>query len=257
MVKMRYASNPRLATVAPFDRYIEWLKGPQVWNFVVKGKDGVPVACPHIGLVTEYDFAIRQRQAKLMNVGHDFQKAQEMAMADSDLRMQKFMGPFTCEVTTADCKALSAPGISDIFPQLQKGAKRSHFATIGGRPETPRASGVATESLSKGQAKRAKKAAAKKKVIEHGKTSVAEVRGQKKGKGKGGKDRAIGQGPPAAGTRPELPPGCVDRTDDGRQICFNFNKGTCTRGDSCRFVHVSWKKGAAAAPPPGAGVALG
>ena len=83
-------------TSGHFDRYVKWLKGLQVWNFVAKGKDGVPISCPHIGHVQEYDFALRERQAKLMNTGHDFQKALEKAMAGADLRMQKFMGPFTC-----------------------------------------------------------------------------------------------------------------------------------------------------------------
>ena len=46
MVKMRYGSNPRLATVAAhhFDRYTKWLKGTQVWNFVIKGGDGLPIS---------------------------------------------------------------------------------------------------------------------------------------------------------------------------------------------------------------------
>ena len=44
MVKMRYGSNPRLATAEAkhFIRYTQWLKGTQVWNFVIKGSDNLP-----------------------------------------------------------------------------------------------------------------------------------------------------------------------------------------------------------------------
>ena len=49
--------------------------------------------------------------------------------ADTDLKLQKFTGIFSCEVNSSDCRALSAPGLSDIYPQLQRGSKRPNFAT--------------------------------------------------------------------------------------------------------------------------------
>ena len=266
MAKMRFGANPKLATVttAHFDRYVKWLKGPQVWNFVVKGRDGVPVSCPHIGIVTDYDIALREKQAKSMNAGHDFQVALQNAMADQDLRMQKFMGPFTCEVTSSECKALTAPGISDIFPQLQKGVKRAHFAAIGDEQRSTGAAAARDGTLSKGQLKRAraqvakqKKAAEEKtKQAQRDKAAAAAAAGgaPNKGRGKGGK--IIGKGAGAAAPAPrQAPPGCRDRDENGKSICFAFNEGRCTRGDSCRFAHVSWKIPAAgAAPVPGAGV---
>ena len=94
MIKMRFPANAKLATIDAnhFDRYLTWLKGPQVWGFVVKDRDGTPISCPHIGLVSGYDMAVRERQARLMNMGNDFQKALELSMADGDLRLQKFSG---------------------------------------------------------------------------------------------------------------------------------------------------------------------
>ena len=256
MVKMRYGSNPRLSTVEAlhFDRYSQWLKGTQVWNFVIKGSDDMPMSCPSIEIVLEYEQAVRDKQAKLLNRGFDFQKALEAAIADQDLRMQKFMGPFTCSVNTPSCRALSAPGLSHIHPQLQKGTKRSAppAATSAGAPPAF----AIQDSPSRGQAKRAKAAAKKKAAAEAAakSTRAAEkkaAKGKPKGAGpKGGGRGAIGQGPV---TSNQPPPGCRSQTASGQQICFAWNKGRCNRGDNCRYAHESWGTPTAAA----AGVGLG
>jgi hypothetical protein len=268
MVKMRFGSNPKLATVSTdhIDRYVKWLKGPQVWNFVIKGREGQPKSCPHIGHITDYDFALRDKQAELMNTGHDFKRSLEIAMADSDLRMQRFMGPFTVEVNSQDCLALTAPGISDVFPQLQaRGVKRGHFVSLEEEQrDAARIATTSTGTLSKGQLKKAKKKLASKREQEmragqsqrDKAAAAAAAAAAGGGRAKGGKGRgkgnAIGKGPGGPAAPQQLPPGCRDRDDQGRQICFAFNKGNCTRGAACKFAHVSWKIDGAG--PPGGGV---
>ena len=101
-----------------------------MWNFGVKGKDGVPSSCPHIGLVLDYDFAVREKSTKLMNIGNEFQKSLETSMADSDLKLQKFTAIFSCEVNSSDCRALSAPGgFPTSTPSCSGGSKRPNFTT--------------------------------------------------------------------------------------------------------------------------------
>ena len=241
MVKMRYGSNPKLASVASvhFARYTDWLKGTQVWNFCIKGKDGAPISCPTIGLILDYDLALRTRQAKLLNLGFDFQDALEKAMADPDLRLQHFMGPFTCSVNTPECRALSAPGISHIYPQLQKARKAPESSGSQATPTTR----VADSPLSKTARKKANQAAKKREAEQEAaraakaakKNHKGESKGNRKGAPKGG---GKGQAPAAGSNQP--PPGKRSQTASGQQICFAFNKGTCTRGDKCKFAHESW-----------------
>ena len=204
----------------------------------------MPISCPSLNLVLDYEFAIREKQSKLMNQGHDFQKALETAINDPDLRLQRFMGPFTCSVNLAECRALSAPGIRHVFPQLQKGTKRPAAPT-----HAPPATHIA-DSPSKGQVKRAK-AQAKKKAAETERAKQESTKAAKAAKGaaKGaGKGKVIiGKGAPAAGGGGNrVPPGCREKDEQGRQICYAFNKGNCTRGDSCKFQHVSWNMPAGA-----------
>ena len=244
MVRMRYPGNPKLATVEKthFDRYLSWLKGPSVWNFVVKGRDGVPIACPHLAMVLDYDFAIRERQAKLMNTGVDFQKALELAMADGDLKLQKFTGVFSVQVSSPECRALTAPGLSDIYPQLERGAKRANFA----EDHAPTPSLSSSTGLSKSALKRAKTkekiAAATKGAAPPPKSSpppppAAHGAAKVKGVGKGAKDAKGGKIIGKAFS-PGVPTGAKETTAAGA-ICYNYNRGNCTRV-GCKFQHVCW-----------------
>ena len=67
MLKMRFMSNAVLATASLdlMKEYADFLCGDQVWSYVVKGGDGLPLTCPHIGLVRNYDYAIRLLQHRL------------------------------------------------------------------------------------------------------------------------------------------------------------------------------------------------
>ena len=73
-----------------------------MWGCVVKGSGGQQIPSPHIGLVMDFDRAIRERQAQLMNIWSDFQQALEKALADSDLRLLCFTSVFICEVNTPE-----------------------------------------------------------------------------------------------------------------------------------------------------------
>ena len=71
--------------------------------------------------------------------------------------MLKFTSVFTCDVQTAECRALTAPCIADIYPQLAKGTKRP--------ADVPKPTVESEEGgLSKGQIKRARNQAAKAKA---------------------------------------------------------------------------------------------
>ena len=266
MLAMRYASNPKLTTAKTevLTRYFKYLKGSKVWGFAVK-RNGAPIATPTVEHVTDYDYAMREKQAKLINSGKHFQQALEDALADSDLRLLRFVTVFTCDAGSKACTDLSAPGISDLFPGQARGTKRNQ----PGHSANAAAASTASEpgSPSKSARKRQAKAKAKTLAQNHAQQqqqqqSRAQSQQQQqqqqqlKGTGKGAA-AAKGAG---KGARPALPPGCRDRDDQGRQICFAHNSGGCTRGDRCNFQHVSWKipavPGGAAAPPPGAGVGL-
>ena len=106
------------------------------------------------------------------------------------------------------------------------------------------------DSPSRGALRRQKAAAKKRAAAEAeearaAKAAKANAKGAKgKGKGGGGGKVAIGQGPNPGANLP--PPGCLSHTPGGQQIGYAFNKGRCTRGDKCKYAHVSWN------PPAGA-----
>ena len=121
---MRYW--PRRHWMDVMKEYAEYLCGERVWGFVVKGPNSVPLACPHIGQVLQYDLAIRELQARLMKGGLDFKASLERAMADEDTRILHFTTAFGMEAHTAQCRALTAPGLNEIYGNLSRGGKRPH-----------------------------------------------------------------------------------------------------------------------------------
>ena len=87
-LKMKFPTKGVLATctLAIWDNYIEWLFGDEVWNFVVKGEDSRPLACPHQGMVMSFDQACREKVALHMSEGMDIEAAFDQVMGDSQLR---------------------------------------------------------------------------------------------------------------------------------------------------------------------------
>ena len=274
LVKLRFGSNPRLATAtdAMFTRYSKYLTGPKVWGFVTKDSTGLPVSSPHVGHVTGYDEGMRESAARDMNRGMDIQKAFEKALTDSDLRHEKFMGAVTIEVGTPLCKALTAPGLAEIYPQL-RGTKRS--APEQARPPPPQTStlggaGLAIGDSPSAKSERNRRKKANNKANKAAKAAAAGGGGAGPGAGRrGGKGGGPGGGaapPPAPGTGPgwqrlpggggaptgpggapvkgagkgTLPTGAHDKTAAGERICWGWNKGTCARGAACTFKHICW-----------------
>ena len=60
LLRLRSPNNPVLASASyeVFDRYTEWLKGPDVWGLATRDKSQKPVATPTLDHVLSYDIEI-------------------------------------------------------------------------------------------------------------------------------------------------------------------------------------------------------
>ena len=192
MVKMRYGSNPKLASVASvhFARYTEWLKGTQVWNFCIKGKDGAPISCPTIGLILDYDLALRTRQAKLLNLGFDFQDALETGDGGRRPPAPALHGSFHV--------LGEHPRVSGPF----SAGNRAHLPAAAESQEGPRVfrqpgllhTQVADSPLSKTARKRANQAAKKREAEQEAARAAKAAKKNHKGESKGSIARAQPKG---------------------------------------------------------------
>ena len=127
MVQMRYQSNPLLqsSSIDMFTRYTNFLFGPKGWMLVSLGPDKVPISCPTIHHVMGYDIGLREFVAKQMNNSVPIQKAFENAFADGDLRSTHFTTAVNIDSQKPECRALTAPGITEAYPELlRRGVKR-------------------------------------------------------------------------------------------------------------------------------------
>ena len=234
MLKMRFISNPVLASVTPdlMRDYCDFLCGERVWGFVVRGEAGNPVSCPSLRHVLGYDQAIRDLQVRLIRQGFSFKPALESAMADTDTRTLFFTTGFGMDAHTPQCKALSAPGLREIYPSLPapQGQKRGLDDMSGAAPSQQLS---LTDRQAKNKASREKKKANKAagakpatpapvpvpKAIEDRRTPKG------KGKGKGGKG---------------LPEGANSRTPEGKNLCFAWSKNEKCVQEPCIFEHACW-----------------
>ena len=247
MLKMRFMANPIVATasLSIMKEYAEFLCGETVWGLVVKGAGGTPLACPHIGHVLAYDMAIRTLQARLMKGGLDFQKALETAMADNDTRTLHFTTAFSIEASTPLCRALSAPGLKEIYPMLanSKGAasKKTEDAATGdaaARAAKTEANRLKrTKKKLKQEEKKAAAAAEKKAAAAAAARrplAILDAERNPKGKGKG-----------KSGDRRPNPKGIKSKTDENELVCYAHNRGEPCAGNPCNFKHVCWWCGGA------------
>ena len=143
---------------------------------------------------------MRDLQSKLMKGGMDFKSALEASMADSETRTLHFTTAFGMEAHTASCRALTAPGLNEIYANLPKGQKRVAPGDNG--------AGAQSQEQSASAKKRARVAEKKKKKSQadaHAQKAIAAPpgalaiengRAEKKGAGKGkeGKGKAIPKG---------------------------------------------------------------
>ena len=121
MVKAQHSSNPVLQT---FDMelmrdYADYLVGERCWAFCTKDQDGRPTSCPHLGMVLNYEQAVRSLFTELMEAGLDFQAALERALGDDDTRALHFTAQFSMSSHTPECRALSAPCLREKYPSLK------------------------------------------------------------------------------------------------------------------------------------------
>ena len=188
--------------------------------------------------------------------------AYEKALKNQDVRYERFIGPLSLETTSPACRALTAPGLVEIYPQL-RGTKRSTPGDSSGQRATPPP--TATAAVQGANAERNRKNKEKKKAAKATKLAGMAAQGAavatgvraagvnyprmqqqqqqqqqqvKRQKGQG-KDGAKGQG---KGGKQPLPQGIKKVTSDGsnKPICYGFSQGTCTRGAGCNYAHVCW-----------------
>ena len=240
MMRLRYMANPIIATASidAMRTYADHLCGQHVWGFVVNGANG-PLACPSIRQVLVYDQAIRELAAKLMKGGRDFKSAMEAAMGDTDTRMLNFTTPFGMEAHTAECKALTAPALQEIYaklPAVPKGQKRPLALEDG--------SFIAGQSVSAKKRARAKVNKDKKKTDQGKGTGpkkhLAILDGSIGGGGTGGKSKAKGKDKGKGKTKSGIPKGIKSKTADGKGVCFAHNKGERCAEEPCTFAHTCW-----------------
>ena len=236
-LKQRFPQKPQLqtATIGLFDRYQEWLFGPQVWGLVTLGPDLRPMSCPSLTQVLGFDFAVRKKVALLMNSGIDIKAAFGYATADPELRQTQFTASVGVAINTAECRALSAPGLREAYALQAPGGGASRG---GGQVQPPP---IADGEMTRSQAQRVKKKAAKaRKQAEDAKAAkLAKAQKPPKalqngGKGDGTRDKGKGKGkgPPRKKVTEKTEP-------IGSEICYGYNNNNkCSKGKECSRAHV-------------------
>ena len=131
-------SELRTADVAVFDRYTDWLFGPDVWGYATEDSTGRPISTPHLDHVLLYDLAIRKKVAELMNEGKDFKQAFAESTANDRLMQKDFLNHVMIDSGSAKCKSCTAPASQKRtrpWRVLRAGAKREPWsrATAGSR----------------------------------------------------------------------------------------------------------------------------
>ena len=265
MVQMRYQSNPLLqsSSIDMFTRYTNFLFGPKGWMLVSLGPDKVPISCPTIHHVMGYDIGLREFVAKQMNNSVPIQKAFENALADGDLRSTHFTTAVNIDSQKPECRALTAPGITEAYPELlRRGVKRPRevIDESGAAASASAASPTSrTAGASKNARNRANKARQKAEETERANAKAAAAaaaiaaapwggdrargRGAKgakgaKGAGRGAKGGAKG----AEGPAPALPEGIMRSTPapENKSICYAWCQGRKCKSSPCSVAHACW-----------------
>ena len=238
-LKLKFPQKGVLSTCtkAVFDEYIDWLFGEEIWGFTTKGPDGRPAACPHQGIVESFELACREKVAEHMSEGVDIAAAFELVMEDRDLRNIAFYCYFTTEVTSAKCKALSAPAFRDLY-----GAASSSSTVPPKRASTE----TSHDGLSARQRKRAK-VSEKKRAAEAAATKPPPPAG-----GAGRKPKGGGRKPPPAlmnggvgdqqvkgGGKGKLKQTTTEACSlgAGKPICFAWSNGQACKNNPCTMAH--------------------
>ena len=251
MLKMRFGSHPILSSVEMsfFTDYVNWLCGEYVWGFVVKGKGGLPISCPHLGQVLAYELAVRELAVKLMKGKMGWKAAMEAAMADNDTRMLNFTQRFGMESHLPECRALTAPGLSERFGHIPTPIPRSIAKALATEEEATGSSAQATGEKSAAAKKRARAKANKKAsraltgpaaplAIKDGRADHVKKDAHKPG-GKGAKAKGGGGKGDDANGIPPIPKGITAKRDN-KQLCFAYNQHRNCKMTPCGFLHACW-----------------
>ena len=230
-LKLKYPNKGvlRTATMQLFFLYTEFLFGPDVWGKATLGLDGKPIATPHIQHVMIYDNAIRKRVAELMNDGKDIWSAFGEATADEGLKTTHFYGNVSMDLTSAKCRAITAPGLA------------SERAVEGVPTKGANSEGREGSATSKAEKKKAQKARQKAKKEQEKAAKAAAAKGQVIKKPKALLNGGVGDGNPKGKGRGKL----MDKTPDGDSICFKWSAGKPCASDPCPHKHVCRKCGGA------------
>ena len=160
-------------------------------------------------------------------MGLDLKAALEAGLSNDDCRTLTFVTPFSIDAKDKKCTDLTAPGLSEMYPNMSKsrGEKR------------PADSESADAPMSKQHKRKAGKAAAKSAAAKQASaatSAAAKAAAKAKAKGGGKGDKGAGKG------KGVLPAGAVSSTSDGKPICFAFCLGQTRRNLPCTFAHVCW-----------------
>ena len=204
------------------------------------GPDNKPMSCPSLTQVLGYDFAIRTRIALLMNSGVDILTAFGQATADPEVRQTQFTSSVGVAIGTAECRALSAPGLREAYAlpvSKTSGGRASAALALGDAPPA----GALTRSQTQKVKKKAKKARAQ---AEKAANDKAAKRLQGGGGGKvhppprALQNGGVGDGGAKGGGKAGKKQRKV-KTAGGLEICFAYNNGKpCAGLADCPRAHV-------------------
>ena len=254
-IKMKFSSTRVLqsASVELFDQYYEYLEGEDCWGLATLGEGNLPVSTPTIQNVFIYDQAIRTKLALAMNNGVDAETALLRLISPVDpqsvaLKQINFLNNVAIGVNAPEARRMTAPGIREAYLLPPDSQKRKLEALDNGGE-----SGGLSKAAKKRQT--AKLAAEKKALmaIKDKPTPPPQVppgQGQSKNALKKAAKRGrlaltnggVGDGGGAGATAGADDRGKRTSSPRKRMICWNYNKGTCTRKD-CKFAHACSKCG--------------
>ena len=222
-------------TVAKYDRYTDWLFGPEVWGQVSPDAQGRPLSSPTIDHVLVYDFAIREKATAAMNSGTDFATALAEAQENSNLRQLMFSTPVAIHAASPASRSVTAPGLAAAAAPKKRGRDTDDDNNPG--PSNKKARNRANKQSAKIAELQKQLAAAR--SGNGGNPNGRNPNGRNpngkgdgkgsKGGGKGGKDNNGGR-----------PAGSVSETTAGEPICWNWNRPHGCRNQSCTRKHVCW-----------------
>jgi hypothetical protein len=245
----------RSADVAIFERYTDWLCGPDVWGHATEDSAGKPKATPHLDHVLTLDFAIRRKVAEKMNEGMDLKQAFREATACDRTMQTHFFNHVAMDIGTKKCTDCTAPGITESHPAMAGPPNPA-----SGKRQLDEPDG----SLSKGQLDRIKKkakqeaeAAAKKRLAIKDSTAGTQ-KAPGTGTSKAARQRrnaqanAGGAAPAATRALPLQNGGVGDGTTvkgkgkgKGKGACYAWNDGQCAKctAGTCSFKPICSKCG--------------